>query len=212
MATLPAIRPNNGENGNTSEIIRATLEADWNVQAATSGVTADDVETALAMAHRGMLPLKETEPKLDRSSSRALLNALADIGQKIAPTIDDTAGQKWRVALLKALSDLPGKVAVQATQAAMHEPMRFLNEVETVIREKAEGLQSRQRVSLIRLERLLQEIERAANPPVPQIERRDDPLTNAELRAMTPEMRGLGLSRGWITQADLDAADAELSQ
>jgi hypothetical protein len=89
--------------------------------------------------------------------------------------------------------------------------MAFLNEVDGHVRAEAErimGGTGRRSAA----EAMREAIARAAAPERPQLPAPEDgatPLSPAELRALTPELRRMGLAQGWVTQAALDAADAE---
>jgi hypothetical protein len=79
-----------------------------------------------------------------------------------------------------------------------------------LVRQQAEELMIRQRLSLNRLEALISEIERAQNAQ-PRLEApaADEPMTNREIRALSAEFRKMALTQGWLTQEQIDAADAE---
>jgi hypothetical protein len=128
---------------------------------------AQDLAAAIAELEQPQLALKKSEPRLDGPMSKALEDALRPIGAAIDPRIADEQAKVWRKALLLKLSNLPGRLAVKATQAAAHEPFEFFSQVEKVIRQKADEAKVAQEVALMRLQRWQRELERAA---VPQIE------------------------------------------
>lgn len=82
-------------------------------------------------------PLKVREPGLNGPQSGQVITALAPLANKIAPTMEDAAVKSWTVAMVMALSDMPPAMALEAMGRAMHVPIRFISDVETVIRDQA---------------------------------------------------------------------------
>lgn len=187
----------------------------WTLADALEQARGADVAALVGGYERGLAPLTSAEPKgmsaRDPSKRGALSRGLGDdlalIATKIAPTIATEQADAWIKVMVTALSDLPGRVAREAAQAALHRPMRFLNEVETVIREHANLINARHRLALGRLRDLLREIEnpqpKLADPAV------SHPMTSAEIRALSRPFREMALGQGWLTQGEIDAADAE---
>ena len=84
------------------------------------------------------VPLKDIEPHTDGPLSRQLGNILRPIGAKIAPHLSGEQAAAWRKAMVMALSDIPADVAIPAATEAIHQPMKFLSDVETAIRDAAQ--------------------------------------------------------------------------
>lgn len=122
-----------------------------------------EVAATISAYEHSMRPLKDGEPDLRGPASDALAKGLSLIAGKVNPSISIEQGNVWRSAMLMALSDLPPRVAIAAAKDAMHVPMRFLNEVEAVIREKAEPIFARHREAIHRLNRLLADIQRPSD-------------------------------------------------
>jgi hypothetical protein len=163
------------------------------------------------------MPLKQIEPngrsrrdpdKLGAMSTR-LGDELALLATKIAPTMSVEQSDAWVKVMVAALSDLPGRVAVEAARQALHRPMEFISQVEGVIREQAVLVSARHATALSRLRSLHATI---ANPPIAlpdpsQVpERRYSP---AALRRLSPEFRAIGVTVGAFTQEEVDRALAE---
>jgi len=180
--------------------------------AITDGV---DVQRLIRGYERGLVALKEVEPagKSARDPGKAgefstgLGDDLSLLCTKIAPTMSEDQADAWIKVTVTALSDLPGRVAREAAQKALHRPMRFLNEVEAEVRSLAVDVAARHSIALRNLRTLEAEIRRAAEP-APAIEGATEapPITLAGIRAMTPEMRKMGIGLGAITQEEVDAA------
>lgn len=158
---------------------------------------------------RGLRALTEAEPggKSARDPDKAgwfsagLGNDLALLAIKIAPTMSEAQNTAWISVMVTALSDLPGRVAREATQAALHEPMKFLNEVEGVIREKADAIVSRHNGAVWRLRQLRAAIDAQGNlqgnlagsgPADAGADEPDRPLTEAERAHLATNPWGLG--------------------
>ncbi len=160
-----------------------------------------DMDEVIAGYLRGLRPLTEAEPggKSARDPDKAgwfsagLGNDLALLAIKIAPTMSEAQNTAWISVMVTALSDLPGRVAREATQAALHEPMKFLNEVEGVIRDKADAIVSRHNGAVWRLRQLRAAIEARGRPvqSLPDAEP-DRPLTEAERDHLATNPWGLG--------------------
>jgi hypothetical protein len=197
--------------GAMREATRLALGDEWSLADAVAAVDAVGVAAALAGYEGGLVALAEAEPKLDGDGAACVRTWLKPIGMKIAPSMGADVAADWLTAVMMALSDFPARVVAQAARTAIRVPMAYLNEVDGHVRAEAERIMSRHRRAIARLKAMREEIQRAACPPVPQIAAPEDgatALSAAELRALTPELRRMGLAKGWVTQADLDAADA----
>lgn len=171
------------------------------------------VAATIAAYEHSMRPLKDGEPDLRGPASDALAKALSLIAGKVNPSISIEQGNVWRSAMIMALSDLPPRVAIAAAKEAMHVPMRFLNEVEAVIREKAEPIFARHREAIHRLRRLQAYLEKPASNllSAPEgYERGDVPdLTDDEIikiggGELGRSMLKIGVSKGYLTQERYD--------
>ena len=151
-----------------------------------------DPVQALATLERWLVPLKDGEG-LTGEAARRIVQSLRLIGAKIAPTMSEEQVQAWLSAMVAALSDLPPRIALRASQEALHVPAKFLNEIEGIIREKAEAVKARYDLARHRLERFKREMQREAQPLLVLPEMTDDELQN-----ITPELKRIGLGAGWL--------------
>ena len=156
-----------------------------------------DPDEAIAIIDRWLVPMKESDG-LNGEAARRLVERLRLIGTKIAPSMSEEQVNVWLSAMEAALSDLPARVAIKAAEEALHVPAKFVNEVEGIIRDKAEGVRSRYELARSRLARMKREIERAAKPvpalaPLP-------PLTDEALQSMPEPLRSIGIAKGWIEE------------
>lgn len=137
----------------------------------------------------------------------ALGELLKDLGGKIAPGMPAEAADRWCGVMIKALSDLPAMIALTAAKRAIHQPMQFLNEVETAIRNIAAVVVRERKNALGRLEALERELRAASQSalPAPAVE----PMTQEEIDALPVSMRRAGLRFGALTeeQAKLPPGD-----
>lgn len=160
-----------------------------------------DPAQAVAILDRWLVPMKDSEA-LNGEGARRLVSALRPIGAKIAPTMSEEQVQVWLSAMVAALSDLPTRIAIRAAQDALHSPLRFINEVETVIREKAQDARRRYDLARHRLERMARDLARPAQPRLLPPEMSDE-----ELQSMPEYLRRMGINAGWLRQD----ADGRLS-
>lgn len=114
-------------------------------------------------------PAKDVEPGGVVDGARGartdrLIKAVQMLGAKIAPSMPDEQSFAWVTAVVMALSDLPFAFAQKGAEDAIHVPMRFLNEVETAVREKAKDAEARHKLAVMRLERMQREIASASQP------------------------------------------------
>lgn len=196
-------------DGSMREIARLALSDEWTMETGIKALNGCDPRQAIVAYEDSLTPLADAEPSFDGPASKGLRDWLKPIGMKIAPTMAPEVCSTWLTAVVMALSDFPAKVATQAARNAIRVPMQFLNEVDGHVRTEAEKLMGRHRTALSRLHRMRAEIERAAQPAQPQIAAplEDEPMTDAEIRALSPQFRRIGLERGWLTQEQIDAAD-----
>jgi hypothetical protein len=165
----------------------------------------------LARYERGLIPLKEAEPGPISLTSRFSVGLREDLSlllTKVSPTISQDQSDAWLSIMVTALGDLPGRVAREAAQAALHRPMRFPNEIEEEIRKLASGLMARHHLACSRLRAMAAEAHRRERA----VEEELTPISAADIRRMKPEMRSLGLACGALTQEMIDAALSDLDQ
>ncbi len=188
-----------------------------------------DPDAALAVLERWAVPLKAQEPegmvrdetadlgfRFEGAATARLVDALRPIGMKINPALAPQQVGGWLAAMVAALSDLPPRVAIRGAQDAIHVPMKFLNEVETAVREKAEPVAARYALAKSRLERMKREIAEAAKPAKPQLPP-PPPMTQDDLNALSRNEMGrtllsMGLKAGHVTQEQFDIAMSRVEQ
>jgi hypothetical protein len=194
--------------GRDRELIRSALSDEWSTVSAMAALTEDDdIDRAMARYKTSLAPLIEQDPEFTGADAKMVDQLLRPIGMKIAPNLSPDQADGWRSAMLLALSDLAPPILIGALKKTIHQPMEFLSAVETVVRDKAADVQRRHDNAAWRLKMLREAIHRAAQPPQPVIENKPNPLTFAEIAAMKPDMRAIGLTNGAVTQDQLDAAD-----
>ncbi len=162
----------------------------------------------LARYERGLAPLKEAEPGPITITSRLSVGLREDLSlllTKVSPGISQEQADAWLSVMVTALGDLPGRVAREAAQAALHRPMQFANQIEAEIRTLAAGLMARHRLACERLRQMAAEANRRALAQEEEVA----PMRDDEIRRMKPEMRSLGLACGALTQEQIDRALAE---
>lgn len=183
-----------------------------------------DPDASLEVLERWMMPLKLQEPegmvrdedaelgfRFNGRATSLLADALRPIGMKINPALAPQQVGGWLAAMIAALSDMPPRVSIKAAQEAIHVPMKFLNEVETAIRSKAETVSARYALAKSRLEKMKREMAAASNA-TPKLEAPKE-LTPEDMKSMAGNDMGrmvlrLGLAAGHITQEQFDAAMA----
>ncbi len=154
-----------------------------------------------------MQPLANVEPDLAGPRAEEVEDALRPIGAKVSPHFSPDQAEAWRKAMLLALSNLPTRVVIVAARKAIHDPFEFLSEVEPVIRRHAAEIHERHRTALKRLRAMEAEIQNALKPPQAQIaEAPPAPIPVDEIRTYSAAFVRMGLSAGFITQAQVDDA------
>lgn len=204
VATVPA--------GSTHDLAAAAFRGSV---ALTDAEGIDVGEVISAYERRLALSLADREPMFNGDATAKVRTGLKFIGIKIDPKMEEEKAATWLTSVAMALADFPWWVIVAAAGEAIRVPMKFLNEVDGVVREKAEEVMSRHRVALIRLRALQREIDRAAKPTLTAPEGwngAERPMPKAEeLRRLGCTTMGrtvlsLGLANGHLTQEDFDAA------
>jgi hypothetical protein len=158
--------------------------------------------TAMRLLEQAALPAKQVEPGGVVDGQRGprtdrLMQSLRTIGAKISPSMTSDQVDVWVAAMTVALSDLPFAFAMRGINEAIHVPMRYLNEVEGVIREKSEAAHSRHQVAMMRLAKLERERGCAANtpklPPQPR-------MTQEQVDGLPDHLKRLGLAAGHLRE------------
>jgi hypothetical protein len=165
---------------------------------------AADVAEAIAGYEASLEPLGAADPRLadprKRSvAARAVCTALRPTGAKLAPHLSSAQAEAWIDGVLLSLSKWPPRVAEAAARAAVHEPFRFIGDVDARLHELAANIDRKHRNALHRLRRLAEEMERAANPPpaLPPSEE-INPWPLDEARRLNPSLLAIGLRQGFI--------------
>lgn len=189
---------------NARELARTALQPSWSLRDCMAGAAAADVAEAIAGCEAGLEPLSAADPCLadprKRSvAARAVCTALRPIGAKLAPHLSSAQAEAWIDGVLLSLSKWPPRVAAAAARAAVHEPFRFIGDVDARLHELAAGIDRRHRNALHRLRRLAEEMERAANPP-PSLAPPEPilPWPIEEARRLNPSLLAIGLRQGFI--------------
>jgi len=184
-----------------NDLVGSNADRGLLMQAMSGSLSTDlggDPNAALAILDDMMVPLKTREP-LGQAGERTnrLANSLRLLGAKIAPTMSEEQVQVWLAAMTAALSDLPARVSIRACEDAIHSPMRFLNEVEGVVREKADEVAARYRLAKHRLEALKRDLAAVSTP---KLEGPARMLSDEELQQMPDELRRIGIGAGWLAE------------
>ena len=162
------------------------------------------VDYALAYVDRAFEPVP-VEPSARQGWKIAMDERLRRLAVKISPTMSPAQSQPWREVMVDALSDLPAMVALTAAKRAVHHPLKYMNEVEGVVREIARHVSAERRLARSRLENL-----RLAPQSVVALPPQEDgaPISFDEIRKMSPTIRDLGISSGFITPDQLAQVEA----
>lgn len=134
-----------------------------------------DRETAFAIGtdipaaierYRGLMrPLKQVDPSLRGDGTQRVVAALRGVGAKINPSLSEDQANAWVTSMVMALSDLPLRVILRAISRAMHDPIRFMGEVDETVRLRAKSILEAQRAALAKLESLLPRDQPALEAP-----------------------------------------------
>jgi hypothetical protein len=164
-----------------------------------------------------MPALIDVEPNLDGPNAESVRTSLKTIGAKTWPRMPQSAKADWINGMMLGMSDLPLRVLVSAAREAVHRTYSFENQVEVVIREIAAKQIDRNARALRRLKQRMVEIERAANPPVAQIEDQNaspemsiDHVAAIMRGPCGATLIGMGLSAGWLTPEIVEQARAQI--
>jgi hypothetical protein len=201
---------------NARELARVALQPSWSLRDCMAEAAAGDVAEAIAGYEAGLLPLSAldpclAEPRKRSDAARAVCTALRPTGAKLAPHLSPAQADAWIDGVLLSLSKWPPRVAAAAARAAVHEPFRFIGDVDAKLHELAATIDRKHRNALFRLRRLAEEIERAANPP-PRLEAPEEetqPWPIEEARRLNPSLLAIGLRQGFIAEDVHDRVIAE---
>jgi hypothetical protein len=172
-----------------------------------------DLVALEALYRRPPAPLRETEPRgmslRHPGKAGELTTGLGDdlalIWTKFAPTASAEQADAWIKAMTVALDDLPGRVAREAAQMVLRQPIRFAGDVDAAIREAARDILARRSRARYRIRELREAIE--ARQAGQAIEGETiQPLSAEKIRALPASMRAIGVTIGAITQDEVDAA------
>lgn len=201
------------------QVARLALSEDWSLAKGTSLVVgqAGGLPEAIAAYRSRLRPLRETEPR-PGSLHKTVADAFAPIGAKMRPDMSVDAAQVWASAMVAALSDLPDWVAVQALKEGVHKPYDFPSEMEKEVRRIADGIMTRHRRALRRMELLKDAItrpDRLLDDPTKEPEK---PLSLDEVRAIARSgafsdmVLRVGVANGSILAEDLEIVKGELQE
>lgn len=157
-----------------------------------------------------MVSLKHREPSLGGALAKSVADAFAPLGAKMRPDMSEEQAGFWASSIVMAFSDLPPFIVQSAMAEAMHVPWKFPTDMEAGVRTIALRKLEEHKTAILRLHAMLDEIHRAASPAQPQLEApaEDVEWSDEELHRLTPALRKMGISAGWLTQEMLDKADA----
>lgn len=141
------------------DIARIALDPAFNLPAAVERAEPDALAKAIASYESGLLPLKQEKDL--RAAAEPLRTALKAIGAKVNP--HKPMGE-WLDAVTLSLSVYPVRIAAKAAQAAIHEPFKWLGDVDAKVHELAQIELEKHKLALWRLGLMRDEILRAANP------------------------------------------------
>lgn len=164
------------------------------------------IDAAQAKLTSEMAPVPDGEA--GANWTLAIDERLRRLAVKVAPHLPDDRCRDWRQAMVEALSDLPAMISLTATKRARHLPFRYMGDIETGVREIASGMIEDRRRQFARLEQIREGILRASTPPPSLPAPGEIPFTIAEIRAMSREVRSMGLKCGALTEYEIAAADA----
>jgi hypothetical protein len=179
----------------------------WTTEAALALAGPDldgAVAESLAYLAEGLAPVP-TDPEMLKGWKTAMDERLRRLAAKIAPGMPEAPAAVWREVMVDALSDLPAMVSLTAAKRALHKPMKFLNEVEGIVRDIAAMVLAERNHARRRIEDLPLRARRETPALPPQEE--GAPFSFDEIKRMSASMRRLGVSTGAFTQEQLDEVE-----
>jgi hypothetical protein len=164
------------------------------------------IDAALAKIAHDLRPVpKDGEGR--KQWGDAIDERLRRLAAKVLPTAKPADTQAWREAMVDALADLPAMISLTAAKRAIHCPFRFIGEIETTLRSIALELIIEREEREAAMQRHRAEIDRALNPPVAALPPPAEVEISAEsIRAMTVDLRRMGLRAGFLTEEQVAAA------
>lgn len=197
-----------------AEIVSASK---WNLGQAMAVADGVDLVALEARYREPARALSETEPhgmsarepgKRGRFSL-ALADALGMICVKSSPTMSADQSDAWVKSMLLALDNVPGKVAVEAAAAVLRRPVKFLGDVDQMIRDEATGILARRTMVATRIKELREAL--AWQAPAQIEDRTPIEATPQQLRRWPREWIDIGLGQGWLDLAAVAAARTEMA-
>lgn len=186
-------QPDSSPRGLLSDV----LSPEWTLTTAIVSVKPHEIVEALTMAESSMIPLKDRFGPVELAKSPegiALDIALRPIGAKLAPTMSPAQASAWRDAVMMSMMRWPAMVAIKAAKAAVMHPFPYgIGDVDAKLHELAAPIESRQRLALVRLRMMRDEIERAMNPQ-PKLEEAPHVWTVEEIEEANAAFRKVGSS------------------
>lgn len=209
LVTLDPAGPADGPRGLASRALSLLTSTTDRVRAELGEEAGAAIAAAAAQVEHELRPVP-AEPALRREWEAALDERLRRLAVKVAPTASPEQTVEWRRAMAEALSDLPAMIALTAARRAIHRPFRFVGDIEAAVREIAAELLDRREARLRGLRRMAAELDRAMRAP-PALPANDPaaPIGAAQIRAMGPDLRRMGLAAGYLTKAEVAAAMAD---
>jgi hypothetical protein len=154
-------------------------------------------------------PLAELEPQLNGDGARSIANEFAPIGAKMRPDMSQEQAGFWASALIKAWADLPPSCLKPALQEAVRIPFDFPTHLEARVRQLAEQRLHDHHTAILRLQAMLDAIQRAASPQ-PALEGQSaEPMSLDEIRRTPAHLRAMGIRLGMIDPQLLAQVEAE---
>lgn len=161
------------------DLARLALDPAFSLPAAIEQAEPSSVVQAIASYEAGLLPMKSA-PGFAPNAPSPLRTALKALGAKVSPQMSGNQVSAWLDAVCLSLSIYPGQIAAKAAQAAIHEPFKFLGDVDPKVHELAQIELERHKLALWRLNLMRKEIQRAANP-LNQLEHMDELWTQEKI-------------------------------
>lgn len=182
----------------------------WHIDETLKSYGGENVQATREALANSLVPLMKSEPKLNGQDTGLIVERLKMIGAKIRPDWSADVAKVWIMALITALSDLPGHILVRTAQEAIHSTFDFPTDVEKKLREIGNSKLEAQQRAIRRLDAMQAELIRARTQL--QIEDKDrrhvEPISTSEVHALArspvgKELIRMGLAAGFITPDQL---------
>jgi len=181
-------------------IARAALSWPFDPAALAAQANRESVVIALEGYRRAMVPMCKLT-KAEREADQLTLSKLiGSIGLRIRPDFSPEQAQLWTTAMIDALDDQPGRIAIAAARDAKRHPMQFPGEALKVILEKAEPHLLAYRRAISNLEKLLKHIDQPMIEESPEAKAQAEEMSDDELQLMSQPLRQLGINAGWLVE------------